>query len=316
MRARPLTVPAAAARSASASAARSSSASACSTRTRAGSVRRTPRPARSSSAHAGLALEHRELLRDGRRRELQGVGDRGDRPAIVQLAQQAQAAEIEHCEATLPILASVIGVDPDAFAGHDARHALLRDPPLPRLGRHVRRHGGLRQARLRRRRDRRHAARRPLRARGGAAVGADPRGGRHARDPRAGPPRRRRRPRPRRRAATPSRPAATSPRSSASTPRCCRCCSTRSRRSSPSRRSPSAASGPTRGGWPRWDWRRAASRSSSPARGRARSTRSASRSGSAPRSSTAPTSSSARASPGACARGCSRRSSAPARRCR
>ena len=42
--------------------------------------------------HAGLALEHRELLRDGRRRELQRVGDRGDRPALVQLAQQAQAA--------------------------------------------------------------------------------------------------------------------------------------------------------------------------------------------------------------------------------
>ena len=46
--------------------------------------------------HAGLALEHRELLGDGRRRELQRVGDRGDRAALVQLAQQAQAAEVEH----------------------------------------------------------------------------------------------------------------------------------------------------------------------------------------------------------------------------
>ena len=54
--------------------------------------------------HAGLALEHRELLRDRRRRELQRVGDRGDRPALVQLAQQAQAAEVEHRVATLPIL--------------------------------------------------------------------------------------------------------------------------------------------------------------------------------------------------------------------
>ena len=78
----------------------------------------------------------------------------------------------------------------------------------------------------------------------------------------------------------------------------------------------SVASGPTRGGWPRWHSRRAASRSSSPGQGRARWTRSGLRSGSAPRSSTAPTSSPARASPGACARGCSQRSSAPARRSR
>ena len=46
--------------------------------------------------HARLALEHRELLGDGGRRELQRVGDRGDRAARVQLVQQAQAAEIEH----------------------------------------------------------------------------------------------------------------------------------------------------------------------------------------------------------------------------
>ena len=54
--------------------------------------------------HAGLALEHRELLRDGRRRELQRVGDGGDRPAFVQLAQQAQAMDVEHRAATLPNL--------------------------------------------------------------------------------------------------------------------------------------------------------------------------------------------------------------------
>ena len=35
---------------------------------------------------AGLAFEDRELLGDGRRRELQRVGDRGDRPALAQLA--------------------------------------------------------------------------------------------------------------------------------------------------------------------------------------------------------------------------------------
>ena len=46
--------------------------------------------------HARLALEHRELLGDGRGRELQRVGDRGDRPPRVQLVEQAQPAEIEH----------------------------------------------------------------------------------------------------------------------------------------------------------------------------------------------------------------------------
>ena len=56
--------------------------------------------------HARLALEHRELLRDGRRRVLQRVGDRGDRPALVELAQQAQAAEVEHRVATLPVRAN------------------------------------------------------------------------------------------------------------------------------------------------------------------------------------------------------------------
>ena len=38
-------------------------------------------------AHARLALEHRELLRDRRGRELQRVGDSGDRPALVQLVE-------------------------------------------------------------------------------------------------------------------------------------------------------------------------------------------------------------------------------------
>lgn len=46
--------------------------------------------------HARLALEHRELLGDGRRRELERVRDSGNRPALVQLVQQAQAAEVKH----------------------------------------------------------------------------------------------------------------------------------------------------------------------------------------------------------------------------
>ena len=51
-------------------------------------------------------------------------------------------------------------------------HAPLRHPPLPRLRRRVRRDGDLRQARLRRGRDRRHAARRPLRGGGGGCAGS------------------------------------------------------------------------------------------------------------------------------------------------
>ena len=43
-----------------------------------------------------LALEHGELLRDGRGRELERVGDGGDRAARVQLVQEAQPAEVEH----------------------------------------------------------------------------------------------------------------------------------------------------------------------------------------------------------------------------
>ena len=45
---------------------------------------------------ARLALEHGELLGDRRRRELQRVGDRGDRPARVELAEEAEPAKVEH----------------------------------------------------------------------------------------------------------------------------------------------------------------------------------------------------------------------------
>ena len=49
----------------------------------------------------GLALEHRELLGDGARRELERVGDRGDRAALVQLAQKPEPAQVEHRLGTL-----------------------------------------------------------------------------------------------------------------------------------------------------------------------------------------------------------------------
>ena len=54
-------------------------------------------------AHAGLSFEQRELLRDRARRELEGVGDRGDRAALAELLQQPQPFEFEHALAMLPI---------------------------------------------------------------------------------------------------------------------------------------------------------------------------------------------------------------------
>ena len=46
--------------------------------------------------HARLALQHRQLLRDRRRGELQRVGHRGHRAPLVQLAQQPESPEVEH----------------------------------------------------------------------------------------------------------------------------------------------------------------------------------------------------------------------------
>ena len=288
--------------SASASSARSSSASAWRTSTSAASVRRTPRPARSSSGTPGLALEHRELLGDGGRRELQRVGDGGDRAARVQLVQQAQPAEVEHSLGTLLIQRQEIKVASARFVGHDRRHALPRRPPLPRLRRRLRRDGDLRQARLRGGRDRRHAAGRPLRARRRAVLASSPR----SRAARAACARCRAATSASRsrsaRSATAPRPAATSRRSSASTRRCSRCSSTRSPRSWRWPRSRSAASGRAGAPPPRWRSPRPGSCSCWRARPPARSTRSARRSASRPRSSTAPTSSARRASPRASAR--------------
>ena len=52
-------------------------------------------------AHAGLSFEQRELLGDRARRELERVGDRGDRAALAELLQQPQASEFEHALAML-----------------------------------------------------------------------------------------------------------------------------------------------------------------------------------------------------------------------
>ena len=104
IRTRPPTVPDAAARSASARAARSSSASACST----SDARRVGQAHAAAGAleqaHAGLAFEQRELLGDGARRELERVGDRGDRAAVVELFEQPEAAQLEHSVAMLLVL--------------------------------------------------------------------------------------------------------------------------------------------------------------------------------------------------------------------
>jgi hypothetical protein len=48
-------------------------------------------------ANSGLALEGRELLRDGRRAEGHGLGNGGDGAAPVKLAQQPESMKVEHC---------------------------------------------------------------------------------------------------------------------------------------------------------------------------------------------------------------------------
>ena len=55
-----------------------------------------PAPCTLEQRHARLALEHRELLGDRRRRELKRVGNGGDRPARVQLVEQAEPVQVEH----------------------------------------------------------------------------------------------------------------------------------------------------------------------------------------------------------------------------
>jgi hypothetical protein len=107
-----------------------------------------PAPGALEQPHAGLSLEHGQLLRHGRRREAQRVGDRGDRPARVQLAQQPEAAEVQHREATLPKGMQESKSILMCGCGRMHSHALVRDPHVPRLGDGLRRDGHLRQARL------------------------------------------------------------------------------------------------------------------------------------------------------------------------
>ena len=245
--ARPATVPAAAASSASASAARSSSASAWPTSTSAASVRRTPRPARSSSGTPASRSSIASCWETAEGVNWSASATAAIVPRSSQLAQQPQAAKVEHQLANATEYPSGIGIAPDALARHDRAVRPLRNPHVPRLGRRVRRDGDLRQARLRRGRDRRHAARPALRARRGAVLAPDR--GDAARRARCGRSRRRdvrRWPGARRLRLRARRPAPTSPRCGASTRRCWRCCSTRSRRSSRSPRSRSAASASTR----------------------------------------------------------------------
>ena len=228
-------------------------------------------------AHARLALEHRELLRDGRWRELQRVGDGRDRAALVQLAQQAQAAELEHRKERYRI--SRQKSESLLMLGrHDGAPCARRHPPLPRLRRRVRRDGrcsaSSRTTRARRSgRCSRSASRSPRRCSGARARAAARR--RCARC----------------RAATSRSRLALGAVGYAlqagallrrarrgSTRRCSRCCSTRSRRSSRSPRSRSGASASTAAASVALALASAASCSSWRAPAPARSTRSARRS--------------------------------------
>ena len=60
------------------------------------SVSRTPRALRCTSVRAGLALERRDLLRDGGLREGQRLGGGGERAADRDLAEDPHAADVKH----------------------------------------------------------------------------------------------------------------------------------------------------------------------------------------------------------------------------
>ena len=70
--------------------------------------------------HAGLALEHRELLGDGRRRELERVGDRGDRAALVAARAAGGGGAGRASSRNATDSSSRIGIDADAVDRHDA----------------------------------------------------------------------------------------------------------------------------------------------------------------------------------------------------
>ena len=184
--------------------------------------------------HPGLALQHRQLLGDGRGREAAAPR----RPRRSSRARAARCSSRRRWRSSIVKQRYRIPISnrhrPEAVAsgriGHMRPH---RHPPLRRLGGRVRRHGDLRQAGLRRRRDRRHAAGRALHARRGTVLGARAATGGTARLRRLARrdvwlglgARRDRLQRPGR--------LLTSPRCGGSTPRCWRCSSTRTRRWSP-----------------------------------------------------------------------------------
>ena len=62
--------------------------------TRPGAVRREATAGALGERDAGLPLERLELLRDGRRGEVQGLRDGGHRAAIGELAQEPEAANV------------------------------------------------------------------------------------------------------------------------------------------------------------------------------------------------------------------------------
>ena len=53
-------------------------------------------PVRLQQRLADLALQRRQLLGHGGRRQMQRIGGRGDRSAVGELAQRAQAAQVDH----------------------------------------------------------------------------------------------------------------------------------------------------------------------------------------------------------------------------
>ena len=145
--------------------ARSSSAPAWRTSTIAGSVRRTPRPARSSSATPASRSSTASCWETA-----DGVNCSASATAAIvpracsscsrRRRRRSSIRKQRYCVTVKKSRSLLHGRDRPPSA-----HALPRSPPVPRLRRRVRRDGDLRQARLRRGRERRHAAGRALRAR-------------------------------------------------------------------------------------------------------------------------------------------------------
>ena len=78
------------------------------------SVRRTPAPGALEQPHARLALEDRELLGDGRRRELERVGHRGDGAALAAARAAAAVAGARAFIRNATEFYAEIGIDTEA----------------------------------------------------------------------------------------------------------------------------------------------------------------------------------------------------------